>query len=140
MALMVDLNLEFGKKKEMMPMQPDVSNQVRDLSGRIRTMEDVLANIRKKIQLTDSNLISRSKQIEEEIKATYADIKEIKAELNDLRDKAAMMFRELRLRATSDDVKVLQRYLEMWDPVKFVTKNDVDAIVDEKLRALGKGK
>ncbi|HLC65693.1 MAG TPA: hypothetical protein VJI46_06240 [Candidatus Nanoarchaeia archaeon] len=137
---MVDLNLEFGKKKEMMPMQPDVSNQVRDLSGRIRTMEDVLANIRKKIQLTDSNLISRSKQIEEEIKATYADIKEIKAELNDLRDKAAMMFRELRLRATSDDVKVLQRYLEMWDPVKFVTKNDVDAIVDEKLRALGKGK
>ncbi|MBI4440047.1 hypothetical protein HY638_03680 [Candidatus Woesearchaeota archaeon] len=134
---MVDLNVSFGKKQPVPQMPvPNAVGEVRDLSSRVRTLEDTLANIRKKIQITDSNLITRSKQLDTEIKATYADIKEIKQEILDIRDKVAMMLKELKLRATSDDVKVLQKYIDMWDPIKFVTKNDVDAIVEDKVRQI----
>ncbi len=135
---MVELNFDFGAKKKDLPLMPhdDALAQVRDLMGRVRTLEDSLANIRKKIQITDSNLISRSKQLDTEIKVSYTDIKEIRRDLIELKDRVALMFKELKLRATTDDVKVLQRYIDMWEPVKFVTKNEIDAIVEEKVREM----
>ena len=35
--------------------------------------------------------------------------------------------------AKTDDVKVLENYINLWDPIKFVTKDEVARIVEEAL-------
>ncbi|MFC1768821.1 hypothetical protein ACFLZX_03585 [Nanoarchaeota archaeon] len=134
---MVEFDLGFGGKKKPQGqptgVESDTVSRVRDLNARLNTLEDSLNNLRKKVQITDSNLISKSKHLDSEIKATFADMKDIRRDVIDIKDKISLMFKELKVRATSDDVKVLKRYIEMWDPIKFVSKNEIDAIIDEKL-------
>ena len=40
---------------------------------------------------------------------------------------------ELKNAAKRDEVKVLEKYINIWNPVKFVTQNEVESIVKDML-------
>ena len=42
--------------------------------------------------------------------------------------------RELEETAKREEVKVLEKYINYWNPIKFVTQNEVEAIVSEILK------
>ena len=43
------------------------------------------------------------------------------------------LVKELQTAAKRDEVKVLEKYINLWNPVKFVTQNEVEQIVKEML-------
>ena len=42
---------------------------------------------------------------------------------------------ELKSSARKEDVEVLKRYIEMWNPVNFVTEGNVEKLVDDRLES-----
>jgi len=62
-----------------------------------------------------------------------SDINELKKEVNEIKDKVLEIIKELQSGANKSDVDVLRKYIEMWEPMNFVTHNEVQEIIDEKL-------
>ena len=53
--------------------------------------------------------------------------------MQELREKLMMVIRELQTVARKDEVKVLEKYINLWNPLKFVTQNEVEQIINEIL-------
>ena len=43
------------------------------------------------------------------------------------------LLKEIQQLARTEDVKVIERYLHLWDPLKFVTRDELEDLVREVL-------
>ena len=66
-----------------------------------------------------------------------SDITELRKDINEVRDKVLIIIKELQLCAKRADVEVLRKYIDMWDPMRFVTHKEVEDLIDEKLNQKG---
>ncbi|MCB9358390.1 hypothetical protein H6503_00505 [Candidatus Woesearchaeota archaeon] len=121
-----------GQKQQPMP-QGDFAKDINEVTRRIRINEERSVNIRKKTQMIEHNMLMNHKKILSEIKYVNEEIGEIKRSFEDLKTKVMGFARELQQCAKKEDVQVLERYINMWEPVSFVTKNEVERIIEEKL-------
>jgi len=127
-----------GKKgkdnNEMVPI--DHSGDFIQLSRRIKVMEEGIGNLRKKMLINEQNDINRHKRTLTEEKTTLSEINELKKELEEMNRIIKEVISELRNSAKKEDVEVLKKYIDMWNPINFVTEETVEKIVDEKLSKL----
>ena len=124
--------LGFGKTQEM----PDTSGLTSDLSTlsrRLRLLEEGFTNLRRFFQVTEENIIAKNKHYSAEIKTIASDITEIRKEVQELKDKLLLVIRELQTVARKEEVKVLEKYINLWNPVKFVSQNEIEGIINEVL-------
>lgn len=120
----------FGKKSEPAPV---VDNRFTDIMARIRLNEQRSSELRKKVAFVEQNSLSNFRSLSGKNKNIQEQISELKQELQTMNDTYLKILKELRLCARKEDVDVLRRYLEIWDPVKFVTVDNAERIIDEKL-------
>ncbi|MBI3035070.1 hypothetical protein HYY71_02000 [Candidatus Woesearchaeota archaeon] len=126
--------LKFGHAQQ--PESPDLSGMTTDintLSRRLRLLEEGFTNLRRFFQVTEENMIAKNKHFSAEIKTLASDISEIRKESQEIRDKLLLVIRELQTAARKEEVKVLEKYINLWNPVKFVTQNEVEQIINEVL-------
>ncbi len=125
----------FSQKAEPgQKLLSDISNQINNISRSLKTLEDRYATLRKATQITEQNMLANNKKIFDSIKIINSDIIEIKREMADLKEKLVMFAKELKLNATKEEVGVLRKYIEFWEPLNFVTRNEVNKIIDERLK------
>lgn len=110
-----------------------IVSDVNTLSRRLRLLEESFANLRRFFQVTEGNMIEKHKHFSAEIKTINSDIMEVRKEVQDIRDKLLLVIKELQSVARKDEVKVLEKYINLWNPIKFVTQNEVGQIIDEIL-------
>ncbi|KHO45547.1 MAG: hypothetical protein QS98_C0010G0073 [archaeon GW2011_AR3] len=106
-----------------------VYGEMNNISVRLRIAEERYTNLRKKTQLIEQNMLAGHRNANLEIKTTNADLNEIKRELADIKSKLNLMAGEFRTFAKRDDVKVVERYVNLWSPLNFVTAAEVEKIV-----------
>ena len=125
----------FFGQKQAQPL-PDVSgmtDQMNTLTARMRMQEERYSELRKKMLVIEQNMLSNHKKAMNEIKSLQSDFTEMRRTIQAVEDKIITIIKELRLTARKEDVDLLKRYLELWDPVKFITSDQVERIIDEKL-------
>ena len=76
-------------------------------------------------------MLTSHKRIDKEIKTINEDIKEVRREMEDINGKIGQIAKEMQIFAKKDEVKTLQKYVTMWEPIKFVTENQVEEIIKE---------
>ena len=126
--------LKFGHQQQQ--EAPDFSGMTTDintLSRRLRLLEEGFTNLRRFFQVTEENIIAKNKHYSAEIKTLASDIAEMRKEMQELRDKFSLVIRELQTVARKEDVRVLEKYINLWNPIKFVTQNEVEQIISEVL-------
>lgn len=123
--------ISFGspKKHEPSPEIVHMTSQVGELGRRIRILEDRYSNLRRKTQITDQNMLIIQKKINREIKTIDNQLIEVQKEISQLDEKMKQILREIQNFAKSDDIKVLKRYLDFWQPVGFITKSEAENLV-----------
>ena len=123
----------FGGKEEASPnIISDISAQVNNVSRTLKTLEDKYSILRNKQQVGEQNMISNDKKIIADIKMVNSEVMEIKTELNDLKEKLTLLVKELKLSATKEEVKILEKYISYWEPLNFVTKQELDKTLAER--------
>lgn len=126
--------LKFGHAQQ--PEAPDlggVTTDINTLSRRLRMLEEGFTNLRRFFQVTEENIIAKNKHFSAEIKTITSDIIEIRKEIQELKDKLVLVIKELQTVARREEVRVLEKYINLWNPVKFVTQNEVEQIINEVL-------
>jgi hypothetical protein len=134
-----------GEKKG----QNDISAEeilggIRDLSRRIRVIEERYGNIRKSIQVNEQNVLADSRKNSTEIKNISGDILEVKKSIRDIGEELGQIIKELKTSVKKEEVKVLERYINLWQPMNYVTyaemEKKIKSIVKEEiLKAEKKG-
>ena len=129
----------FGSQKPPQPDMGSFSDDIGNLSRRLRALEETFTNLRRVLQVTEQNMLDKNRMFTTEIRTIVSDISDMKKEINDIKEKIMELVKELQTAAKRDEVKVLEKYINLWNPVKFVTQNEVEQIVKEMLeRETGK--
>ena len=114
----------FGQKKPE-PVQHQVSPEVIEMGQRIRLLEERFTNLRSKVGVMDQNMLNNSREEKKDIQAVNAELDEVNRTINDLKDKMKLMVEEIKTMARDEDVQVIKKYLEYWQPVEFVTRKEL---------------
>jgi len=120
------------KKRNKEPEKAvDISSELNRLNSRLRLIEDTVENLRSKLQLTSENMLSNDKDIRGDIKVTTSDIDELKMGLSDIKEKIIEMISTIKDYAKKEDVLTLKKYLDLWQPLNFVTREEVEKLIKE---------
>jgi len=134
MALTETKGFTFGKKKEEINQNPKPNTEFLDVNRKVKIVEGNIGNLRRKILINEQNDLMRHKKAMQEQKNIVVEFTEIKKEIDDLKKTLRDIIDELRNLAKREDVDVLKRYMELWNPVNFVTENYVQKLIDEALK------
>lgn len=115
------------------PMARDYSSDIIQVSRRIKVLEEGMNNLRKKVLVNEQNDLNRYKKILTEEKATLDEVNELKQEIENINRLIKEVISELRSGARREDVEVLKKYIDMWNPINFVTEETVEKMIDDKI-------
>jgi vacuolar-type H+-ATPase subunit I/STV1 len=113
----------------------DLAGELNNLGRRMMVLEERYTNLRKKTDVTDQNMLSQNKKVMTEIHTVHEEIDELKKELNGLIEKMKIIVRELKECAKHEEVEVLQKYINLWQPINFVTREVVLKLVASQVEA-----
>ncbi len=94
----------FGKAPAPSVDVSGITSDINTVSRRLKLVEEGFTNLRRFLQITEENIISKNKHYSAEIKTINSDIMEIRKELQELRDKMMLIIRELQSVARKEDV------------------------------------
>lgn len=124
----------FGKKKEAAgPTVSDVLMQVNELARRLRVLESRYTELNRKALVTEKNMLNERRRRTSEIKTIDLDILELKRDFNELKTKMDMIISELKNFAAKEDIEAIRKYVQLWEPINFVTREEVENIINEIL-------
>ncbi|MBS3163299.1 hypothetical protein J4427_01280 [Candidatus Woesearchaeota archaeon] len=118
-----------------MVQEAETSNILVDLNTRIRVLEEKNSQLRENLLIINQNMIEEYKRLIQEIKTINSDLKETREDMQNLREIAKHVIKESAGFAKKDSVLVLEKYINLWDPMKFTTEEDVLKIMEHQKRA-----
>ena len=108
-----------------------LSRQVSDLLSRLRLLEERYANLRREHQTTSENMIENHQNLSKQQRKLSEGIIEMKRSLHELQEQLLNMKGELSDAAKIHDLKVLERYLDYWQPLDFITREEAQRIIED---------
>ena len=97
---------------------------------RVRVLESRYSLMRDRLFLINQNMIQEYRKLNKEIKLIDSEIKEVKLQFNEIKHLLNNIVNEMQNFAKKDNVKVIEKYLDFWNPMKFTTEKDVIEIID----------
>jgi hypothetical protein len=120
----------FSQKPPMIPQAaPETVNQINSLGRRLRMVEESLSSSRKKSDLDEQNNILSFRKMNTEMQAINEELREMRFQLKSFKEDMIKIIRELQGTAKKEDVTRIEKYVNLWEPSKFVTQNEVPKIV-----------
>lgn len=105
------------------------SQGVAEIERRLRSLEEKYANLERRSQVTEENMLSSSRKVKSEIKLMAGEMSEMKAQAAENSEKVKALITELDGFARVEDVDVIRKYLNLLEPLGFVTQNEVERVV-----------
>ncbi|MBS3170588.1 hypothetical protein J4223_02310 [Candidatus Woesearchaeota archaeon] len=115
-------------------MQVDFTQLVNEIANRLRILESKQGLLSEKMLVMNQNMVEEYKKTLKEIKAIDADFKAVKMDLENVKNIVRHFSEEASKFAKQNDVKVLEKYIKLWDPLKFVTEKEVRDIIKDELK------
>jgi len=127
----------FGNQKPAAPSNPlnDVVLQLNDVSRRLIILEERYMNLRKKTQLTDQNMLENNKATNKQVADAKDSMTLFRRDISDVREKLKSIAGELTTCAKQQEVQVLSKYIDMWNPAGFVTRNEIYKLIKEQVES-----
>lgn len=108
--------------------------KVTDVATRLKILEERYVTLRKKAQLSEQNIIEADKDHLEEMQLLNESLLDLKKSLKGVLEKISMLSDEVDNFAKRTDMITLQRYIEFWEPIDFVTRKEVNDFLRRKFK------
>lgn len=128
---MVELEPKRGLFKKEPAADTGLGEDISNISRRLRMLEERYVNLRNRTQVIDQNMLLHNKKQITDIKTIDSDINYLKNEINNVNEKIDLIINDLKDTAKKEDIEVLQKYINLWDPMNFVTRKEVEKLIKE---------
>ncbi len=127
----------MSEETPLMPPAPlkeaQGNEQFNAMSARIRIGEERNSELRKKLLFIEQAMLANNKKALMEIKSLQGEVSESRRTIQEVEDRIISIIKELRLTARKEDFDVLKRYIELWNPAKFITHDKVEELLKEQM-------
>ncbi len=106
------------------------------LLQRINEIDEKTKANRNKIDLISSSILKRNKKIDEEIISIRNEISKINVELEKIKQRLEYIIAEFPNLARKEDLTSIEKFIKLWEPLKFATLEDVERITEKKIKKL----
>jgi hypothetical protein len=96
-----------------------------DTMRHLRVLEERFVNLRRKAQLADEKLLSAEQKMGSELRSLSQELVDLRRSVADVQESIGLMKAELSHAASVYDLKALEKYVEYWEPLQFVTKDEL---------------
>ena len=126
---MEDKNI-FGSKKQDIP--PPVSDG--KAMRAIKVIDEKISNLDKKTELIENNILSINKKQNIELKTLHSKMMGMEKEINLIKRRIVEIVSDLKNFARTEEIETVKKYLELWEPLNFVTREELNELINEKLQ------
>lgn len=120
-----------GIKEDASPFEI-LSSNLTSMGSILKVLEERYSNIRKKIQMTDQNLLEFEKSMKSDLRSLNQDLLDIKRSVSEINENLTLMSSELAKAVKQSEFRVLEKYVDMWQPMNFVTKDEFNKLFKNK--------
>ncbi len=99
----------------------------------VKGLEIKVNNLLREVDVLKNDLIRKNRNLSSEVKSLNEEIMEMKREQSKTLQKMDLIIKELKMTAGIEEVMTLKRYVELWNPLNFVTQRDLERMVENKL-------
>lgn len=118
-----------SKKKGPSPEVKKLTTEVGEVGRKVRILEERYSNIRRKAQMTEHNMLNIQKNLNKEMKNLDKQVGDLHKKILDVEKKMDQMLREINNFAKSEDLKILEKYVEFWEPLNFITREQAEKLI-----------
>jgi len=115
-------------------VQPPINYEqiIYELVNRVRVLESKQNLFSEKLLVMNQNMIEEYKKVVKEITKLSSGMKGDEEDLGNVRNVVRHLSEEAGKFAMKEDVKVLEKYIKLWNPLTFVTAKEVEAMIKKK--------
>ena len=128
---------QHGCSREVIALQSEVKKQVSGVSARMKLVEGHIDTLRSHIDLLDNSLIEKHKAVVQEVRSVEDSVRGLRADIDTVKDLTERIAKRLEELASREQVKILERYVSLWQPLNFVTRSEVETVVKNILTDVG---
>ena len=106
------------------------NTSILSLGSRLRMLEERYMQLRENVEMVNQNMIDEYKKLIKETKDVNIVLKELKTQINEINKAINHIVKETENFARKDNLKILEKYINMWNPLNFTTEEDVEKAVN----------
>ena len=128
----IGMDLSLGKKTAPPSRQSSGFGEAK-LYVWVKGLESKLNSLIREVDILKNDLIKKNENLRKNIKVINDDLMEVKHEQEKTTQKMDLIIKELKQTAGIEEVTTLKKYLEFWNPLNFVTQQDLDKALEMKM-------
>ena len=104
-----------------------------DINTKLADIEEKHNLLRDRVLMADEGFLKTLDLIKKEIMIVKDNVRDIKKELEAMKETEQGIIDDLNNFARKEELHILERYMKLWEPLKFVKADEVKRIVKEEL-------
>jgi uncharacterized protein (DUF342 family) len=122
---------------EKKPINPPIfgdDQTIKSLASRLAFIEERYKTFESRLRQVQKNVVDHHHEMRRLIKSIDKQVLAQQALLVTMTDRMKTLRNEIILRASKEDLAVVKKYIDLWNPFQFVTSDQVEDIVREVMR------
>jgi len=128
--------ITFGKKKDAPKSAPTVAPDTGKAIRMIKVIEERISNLDRKTELIENNILSVNKRQNVELKTVNSKLMELEKDIGLVKRRIVEMATDLKNFARREEFDTIKKYIDLWQPLSFVSREELDSLIEEKLRSM----
>ncbi len=109
-----------------------VISRLNDINTRLRLSEERINHNKERLRVFDDQILGIKKELNEDIEEINSDMMDLRKSIKNIEDTIHHIIKELELTAKKQDINVLEKYVDMMDPTRYITKDELKALMKKK--------
>ncbi len=99
----------------------------------VKGLESKVNTLLREIDLVKNDTVKKNGELRKEIKVLNEEVLELKRGQEKMGRTMDLIIKELKQTAGKEEIQVLRKYVDFWNPLTFVTQRDVERVVEVKM-------
>ncbi len=99
----------------------------------VKGLEGKVNNLLRELEVLKNDFVAKNNRLVKEIKVLDDELVGLKHEHEQTLRKMDLILKELKRTAGAEELAVLKKYIDFWNPMHFVTQRDLERAIDARL-------
>jgi len=117
-----------------------ISAMFSEFNTKIADLEGKYELLRERMLLSNESFLKTRDNLNKEIRIIKDDTREIKSEIEKIKEMMQHMMNDSEEYARKEELRILERYMKLWEPLKFTKADEVQKMIDHAVESMKKEK
>ena len=111
-----------------------ISALLSDFAGRVKALEEKFNLLRERVLVLTQNFVKRERELQKELDLIQEGNKELRLEMRKLNERLESLVSRQEEYARKEELAVVEKYFKLFEPIKFVTSEEIEERVERILK------